>query len=297
MKGAACLKHPENPDRGLRCAGQANRKRAVWRIQIIDKRSWNRLVEAVMRPAALSLILSFLVSTAANSVVGGGSEVPGARSQPEVMIVGDRGNFCTGTAIARDLVLTAAHCVLPGANYMLLDFGADGAPSLKKFTMIARHPRFDLQTLLAHRATADIALLKLETPLSLQPAAMLPPRSRVAVGERFVLRGYGVAKRGDGSTGGKLRTATLAATGQPGNLQLRLIDPAAGGTRFGLGACTGDSGAPLYQETTTGRAIIGLVSWSTGPNGETGCGGLTGVTPLELYRSWIDQQAKSFGVQ
>ena len=41
------------------------------------------------------------------------------------MLVGSRGNFCTGTAIARDLVLTAAHCVLPGADYKLVELGAD----------------------------------------------------------------------------------------------------------------------------------------------------------------------------
>jgi secreted trypsin-like serine protease len=78
-------------------------------------------------------------------------------------------------------------------------------------------------------------------------------------------------------------------------LQLRLVDAATGGTRPGQGACTGDSGAPVYQETALGLAVIGVVSWSTGPNGDGGCGGLTGVTPLELYRSWIEEQARKLG--
>ena len=34
-------------------------------------------------------------------------------------------------------------------------------------------------------------------------------------------------------------------------------------------------------------AVIGVVSWAAGPNNTDGCGGLTGVTPLELYRGWI----------
>ena len=38
------------------------------------------------------------------------------------MIVGSHGTFCTGAAIARDLVLTAAHCVQPGADYKLVEF-------------------------------------------------------------------------------------------------------------------------------------------------------------------------------
>ncbi|MGA6998803.1 MAG: S1 family peptidase, partial [Pseudolabrys sp.] len=41
--------------------------------------------------------------------------------------------------------------------------------------------------------------------------------------------------------------------------------------------------------------VIGVVSWSTGPNGEDGCGGFTGVTPLELYRGWIREQASKMG--
>ena len=33
--------------------------------------------------------------------------------------------------------------------------------------------------------------------------------------------------------------------------------------------------------------MIGVVSWSTAPGDETGCGGLTGITPLLSYRDWI----------
>jgi len=38
--------------------------------------------------------------------------------------------------------------------------------------------------------------------------------------------------------------------------------------------------------------IIGVVSWSTAPGDEEGCGGLTGVTPLLLYRDWIVDTAR-----
>jgi hypothetical protein len=140
-----------------------------------------------------------------------------------------------------------------------------------------------------------VALLKLAAALSVTPAPFLSPRPRVAPGELFVVRGYGAAVRGDEKTLGRLREVTLTATGQPGDLQLRLVDGATDNKRPGLGACTGDSGAPAYQPTPSGLALIGVVSWSTGPNGEDGCGGLTGVTPLELYRGWIERQAKTMG--
>jgi hypothetical protein len=73
--------------------------------------------------------------------------------------------------------------------------------------------------------TADVALLKLAAPLKVVPAALAPASGAVAVGDRFVVAGYGVAVRGDGKSGGTVRAAALVATGQPGSLQIRLADP------------------------------------------------------------------------
>ncbi len=75
-----------------------------------------------------------------------------------------------------------------------------------------------------------------------------------------------------------------------------LVVPFYQGSRCGLGACTGDSGAPVFEDKPGGPAIVGVVSWSTGPNGSAGCGGLTGVTPLTLYRDWVVQTAQKWGV-
>jgi hypothetical protein len=149
--------------------------------------------------------------------------------------------------------------------------------------------------MMAHRATADVALIKLKAPLQAQPATLAPPGTPVAVGERLTVIGYGVSVRGDGNTAATLRLATLAVTGKPGALQVRLVDPATGGDKPGLGACTGDSGAPIYRHTPTGMAVIGVVSWSTGPALGDGCGGLTGVTPLQLYRNWLIETASKLG--
>ena len=140
----------------------------------------------------------------------------------------------------------------------------------------------------AHRATADVALLQLEQPAQGQDAgrgrrAAIP----ILVGSRFTIAGIGVTVRGDGKSGGTIRVAGLVATGKPGTLQIRLVDPVGQGTRDGLGACTGDSGGPVFEDKQGGPVIIGVVSWSTGPNGAAGCGGMTGVTPLTLYRDWI----------
>jgi len=247
------------------------------------------------RLAFLAFILSLCMPAAA--MVGGATDVTGSGlGRHVVLIVGSRGNSCSGVALAPDLVLTVAHCVLPDAEYLIVEFDAAHHPQLKPVTSVTRHPSFKLETMLAHRATADVALLKLAEPLA-APAmpAPLAARTTFAPGEHFTVAGYGLAVRGDGKTGGRVRAANLVATGRPGTLQVRLVDPATGGERPGLGACTGDSGAPAFEETGNMAAIVGLVSWSTGPNGSDGCGGLTGLTPLVIYRDWITSTARRLG--
>ena len=244
--------------------------------------------------AAVALACALLSLLPAAAMVGARPTSEGA-GRAVVMLTGSHGTFCSGVALARDLVLTAAHCVLPGADYKLVEFDAARHPALKDITRITRHPEFDVNAVLRHRVTADVALLKLAAPQAIVPATLAPAGGSVAVGDRFVVAGYGVAVRGDGKSGGTVRAATLVATGQPGTLQIRLADPATKGERAGLGACTGDSGAPVYRDIGGALAVIGVVSWSTGPALSDGCGGLTGVTPLTRYLAWIVEQARKMG--
>jgi secreted trypsin-like serine protease len=211
-----------------------------------------------------------------------------------VTIVGSRGNSCSGTLIAPDLVLSVAHCVGPGADYKIVEYGKDRQPQLRNVRRVAAHPGFDMKTMLAHRATADVSLLQLETPKA-NPSAIGVPSMPLAAGNRFIIAGIGVTVRGNGKSAGVVRSADLVATGHPGTLQIRLFDPATNGTREGLGACTGDSGGPVFEDQQGRQVVVGVVDWSTGPNGSDGCGGLTGVTPLTLYRDWIVQTAKRWG--
>jgi secreted trypsin-like serine protease len=249
--------------------------------------------------ACLFLALAYLAASSpiAAAMVGGAAAADKAVARHVALIVGSRGTSCTGIVIARNLVLTAAHCALPGAEYKIVEFDAAHHPTLHDVSIVVSHPQFELGTLLGHRATADVALLRLASPLpaAFEPSPLAIQRASVAVGAPFLVAGYGVAVHGDGRTGGTVRTATLVATGQPGTLQIRLVDPETGGRSGGLGACTGDSGAPVFDVSDGALEVIGVVSWSTGPALTAGCGGLTGVTPLQRYREWIVETAGKIG--
>ena len=232
----------------------------------------------------------------ADAIVGGAAPAADGLSRSVVTIVGSRGNFCTGSLIAPSLVLTVAHCVQPGSEYKIVQYDADRKPELQDVKMVAIHPGFRIQDMLAHRATADVALLWLKIPAKGKtPARLGMPQSPLGPGSRFTIAGVGVTIRGEGKSAGVIRSAALETTSKPGTLQIRLVDPAGQGKKAGLGACTGDSGAAVFEDQAGTPTIIGVVSWSTGPNGSAGCGGLTGVTPLTLYRDWILSTARQWG--
>ena len=259
---------------------------------------WIRANAAAMKifPAMIAAVV-LLLAGPADAIVGGAAPTSEGIGRSVVTIVGSRGTFCSGALIAPDLVLTAAHCLQPGAIYKIVEYGADRQPQLRDASHVAFHPSFSLQTMMAHRATADVGLLQLEAvPKGKAASAIGAPQTPLAAGSRFTIAGVGVTVRGEGKSGGIVRSAELAATGRPGTLQIRLVDPAGQGVRAGLGACTGDSGGPVVEDQQGRPVIVGVVSWSTGPNAGGGCGGLTGVTPLTLYRDWIVGTARQWGV-
>ena len=75
---------------------------------------------------ALALVVAWTKGAAA--IVGGAANADPSVARHIALIVGSRGTSCTGVVIARNLVLTAAHCALPGADYKIVEFDAAPPP-------------------------------------------------------------------------------------------------------------------------------------------------------------------------
>ena len=114
---------------------------------------------------------------------------------------------------------------------------------------------------------------------------------RVAAGERFVVAAMASTVRGDGKSGGTLRAATLVATGQPASCSSAWSIPRPATARRARRLHRRFRRAGLSR-TAAGARRDRRGELVDRPDSDAGCGGLTGVTPLELYRDWIVEQAR-----
>ena len=241
-----------------------------------------------------AVVLCTVLQGPAIALVGGAQIARGDIVRQVVMIKGARGTHCTGTVLARDIVLTAAHCTSE-ATGLTVSRSSDAGEESYKVVAVVTNLQYDVRSHPKFQAAVDLALLKLESPLSDPKPVMM--RGRVPLpGERFIVAGFGITASGSLAGLGTLQTATLIAVGEPSSLQLRLADPASrGGAVLGVGSCDGDSGGPVFGWSGDRFVLIGVLSWSNGPNMSTGCGGITGVTPLAPHREWIVKTAGEMG--
>src|SRR5271170_962333 len=110
-----------------------------------------RMIRGTLPAIAAVIVLDLAPALA---MVGGAQPAADGAGRSVVMILGSYGTACTATAIARDLLLTAAHCVQPGADYKLVASEPGREPVLKDVARIERDPQFDLKRLFGHLATA-----------------------------------------------------------------------------------------------------------------------------------------------
>lgn len=201
----------------------------------------------------------------AQDIIGGEAAQP--TDYPTVVALEEQpGNwFCTGTLIAKNWVLTAAHCVAEGPTTGLHvrfddpDVNDATGGKVVAISEVHANPMFDWEAW-----DNDIALVKLaEDVTDREPTPIL--RDVVAVGTEVLDVGYGVADNMDGG-GGLLRrvqktTADCAGANDPGVSGANLLCMDASD---GRGSCFGDSGGPTFATVGGMRVVAGVTSGGTG---------------------------------
>ncbi len=184
-------------------------------------------------------------------------EVTGQGTERQWQAVGrfDNGaGFCTGTLIAADLVLTAAHCLfdastgerLPEARFSFNAGLRNGHPvAYRTVRRSVMHPNyaFDLSDEL-DRVRSDIALLELDRPIPSGTVTPIPARGRASEGDRVQIVSYGRDREEYAS----LEEGCSVRAGDDGLQVLSChIDP-------------GSSGSPVFMSSQGQIGIVSVIS-------------------------------------
>lgn len=200
---------------------------------------------------------------------------------------GDEAGFCTGLVLSPRILLTAAHCLRPLGDMAVHYRDADGRAVVIPVDAAIAHPRYRADAIQARALSIDLALIRTARPLAPRfAAAAISESGAPPIGKAVILSGYGAAREGDWSSGGILRSATLAVREPASSVLIWAADPAG----RSVGACSGDSGAPIWS--ADGSTAIAIVAWAQAPHGR-GCGGLTQGPLLAPLKGWIERTEKA----
>ena len=257
------------------------------------------MLARILRAAALGALLGLVPGSAGAVIQGEVSRDPNGARAFVVRIESTQGEICSGTLIAPDLVLTAAHCVMHRAGYSVIAVDRAFRSRRVGAAAVSMHPDFVPGTTPEDQPGVDLALIKLAQPLGAD-FVPLDPRGAgsIGTGDAVDIAGFGVVAENRRNTARTLRQAHLVSIGslQVANRVTVVTDRRRFAETAGAGACLGDSGGPILSGGPGGYRIVGVVSWSSGAlqqntRRRTACGGFTAVTPVAEHTGWIASRA------
>ncbi|XP_075028757.1 transmembrane protease serine 5 [Calonectris borealis] len=220
--------------------------------------------------------------------VVGGLDAPPGRWPWQVSVYHGSQHHCGGSVLAREWIVTAAHCVhskrhavfLLGyrrlqASAWLVFAGTITHGSIKQeagvsVKKIIYHPLYNDNSL-----DYDIALMKLQVPLNFSDAiraVCLPPSHQdLFQGTQCWVSGWGYTRPDQAQVTETLKEALVPLIGTKrcnsscmyaGELTARML--CAGYLHGKIDACQGDSGGPLVCQDEFAWRLIGIVSWGQG---------------------------------
>ncbi len=208
-------------------------------------------------------------------IVGGDSAGAG---HPWVVALIDQRNrqFCAGSLIKPDTVVTAAHCLLGrSADGLLVLGGRSDLSRVELGEAISQVTRIDVPGRFESAQVGnDIATLTLQTPFPFQPipVAGAADADLYTPGTVGTVLGWGRGAPGQETSELRQLTVPVVATDRCRDEYDALVTGAsydattmfcAGFVGQGKGVCTGDAGGPLVID----GKLAGIVSWNVG------CGG------------------------
>uniref|UniRef100_A0A8B9P4T0 Peptidase S1 domain-containing protein n=1 Tax=Apteryx owenii TaxID=8824 RepID=A0A8B9P4T0_APTOW len=239
-------------------------------------------------PSSLSLLCLSTCSAADLTRVVGGMDCK-AHSQPwQVAILDMYKLYCGGVLVAKQWVVTAAHCttitsIRLGKHSL---FARESSEQLKRVLKSVPHPDYDPTT-----KNNDIMMLKLVTPVTVTdrvqpiPLATCPPQP----GASCVTSGWGATSSPEGTQFTypdvlQCVTVTIFSTATcqqlyPGYITENMV--CAGSLSGGRDSCQGDSGGPLVCNGT----LQGIVSWGMEKCGQPRKPGV--YTKICRFAQWI----------
>jgi len=232
-----------------------------------------------------ALAALFLAGGPAAAIVGGGDDA-GPLSRASLMVLSSKGGVCSAVVVARDAVMTAAHCATGADEHRVHWMGEDGKPVLIAPAASAVHPGYDAKAIAARRRSIDLALLKLSAPLPARFEVATLASAKPARDAALSVYGWGLSHEGEARSSGTFRKAALRAVEPYGPSTILLWAEGAG-----AGACQGDSGGPIAAGSA---AVAAISTWSTGPKGHA-CGTLTQGILVGPQRAWIDRVLAGWG--
>jgi Trypsin len=211
---------------------------------------------------------------------------PDSRFADRVAMVLMRGSgeagFCSALVLDSRTLLTAAHCLKTTRDMAVFYRDAAGGAVIIPVAATLAHPLYRADAIRARVESIDAALIRTARPLDARfAAAAISSEGALSAGEPVILTGFGVTRAGDWKSGGQLRSVALAVR-EPLSSVLIWASDAQGGE---AGACSGDSGAPVWS---SGGEAIAIAAWAQAQRGR-GCGGLTQGPLLAPLRGWITQ--------
>lgn len=249
---------------------------------------------AATAAAAAAALLSAPTAEAASSRIVGGTTTT-TTAYPFMMQITDASQkqFCGGTLVSANKVVTAAHCmvgettgsvrVVGGRTYRN---GTNGTVS--RVSDIWIHPDYTDAT-----NGDDVAVLTLSTSMPYRTASYVDSSDTgvYAAGTTARIVGWGTTSSG-GSSSNQLRTATVpivsnsSCASSYGSDFLASDMVCAGKTSGGVDTCQGDSGGPLL----IGGVLAGITSWGEG----CAQAGYPGVyTRLTTFSDEVTEQVES----